>query len=248
MRYTFAVAVPAALLVAGMLMAAGCQKSPDRQAGTAGAPESGAPTATAPAPVAGENAPALPEGLLRAYFWECDSGVSLVMQNLLEEESIGLVMHGEMRKLPQVVAASGVRYSDGDFTFWTKGETAMFQRGSGPEIACREVRAKSLVEDARARGVLYRGRGNEPGWTVEVGPNDRLQFVTSFGEKKFEFAGATVANDDGTMVYAAQSGDDAIKVSVRQEACLDDMSGEPFDHSMVVEHGGKALRGCAVAL
>lgn len=248
MRYTFATAAPAALLVAGMLIAAGCQKSPDPQAGAAATPESAAPTTTAPAPIAGEPLAALPDGVLHAYFWECDRDVTLVMRNLLEQKSVGLEMHGESRLLPQVVAASGAKYSDGDFTFWTKGETATFQRGTGPEVACREVRAKSLVEDARLRGVLYRGRGNEPGWTLEVGPNDRLQFVTMFGEQKFEFAGATVANVDGTTVYAAQSGDDAIKVSVRQEACLDDMSGEPFDYRMVVEHGDRTLRGCAVAL
>jgi uncharacterized membrane protein len=244
MRYT----VPAALLALGLLVAAGCQKSPDQQPTTAATPEPAAPAASMPAPIAGEPATALPEGVLRAYFWECDRDVTLVMRNLLEERSVGLEIHGETHKLPQVVAASGAKYSDGDFTFWTKGETAIFQRGTGPEVACREVRAKSLVEDARARGVLYRGRGNEPGWTLEVGPNDRLQFVTMFGEQKFEFAGATVANVDGTTVYAAQAGEDAIKVSVKQEPCTDDMSGEPFDYRMVVEHGGQTLRGCAVAL
>jgi uncharacterized membrane protein len=244
MRYT----VPAALLALGLLVAAGCHKSPDQQPTTAATPEPAAPAASMPAPIAGEPATALPEGVLRAYFWECDRDVTLVMRNLLEERSVGLEIHGETHKLPQVVAASGAKYSDGDFTFWTKGETAIFQRGTGPEVACREVRAKSLVEDARARGVLYRGRGNEPGWTLEVGPNDRLQFVTMFGEQKFEFAGATVANVDGTTVYAAQAGEDAIKVSVKQEPCTDDMSGEPFDYRMVVEHGGQTLRGCAVAL
>ena len=248
MRFSLAATAPAALLVLGMLAAAGCQKSQDQASGTAATAESAAPAATVPAPVAGETPAALPEGVLRAYFWECDHDVTLVMQNLLEEKSVGLQIHGETHKLPQVVAADGAKYSDGDFTFWTKGDTATFQRGTGPEVACREVRAKSLVEDARARGVLYRGRGNEPGWTLEVGPDDRLQFVTMFGEQKFEFAGATVKNVDGTTVYAAQAGDDAIKVSVKQEACQDDMSGEPFDHSMVVEHGGRTLRGCAVAL
>jgi putative lipoprotein len=248
MRFSLAATAPAALLVLGMLVSAGCQKSQDHASSPAATLEPAAPAATVPAPVAAESAAALPEGVLRAYFWECDRDVTLVMQNLLEEKSVGLQIHGESRKLPQVLAASGVRYSDGDFTFWTKGDTATFQRGTGPEVACREVRAKSLVEDARARGVLYRGIGNEPGWTVEVGPNDRLQLVTDYGEKRLEFAGATVANDDGTMVYAARAGDDAIKVSVKQEACVDDMAGTNFDHRMVVEYGGKTLRGCAVAL
>ncbi len=247
MRFPITAAAPAALLALGMLAAAGCQKSQDQVSNAAGTPDPATPTATAPAPAASENAAALPEGVLHAYFWECDRDVTLVMRNLLEEQSVGLEIHGESHKLPQVVAASGAKYSDGDFTFWTKGDTATFQRGTGPEVACREVRAKSLVEDARVRGVLYRGIGNEPGWTVEIGPNDRLQLVIDYGEKKLEFAGATVANDDGSMVYAAQAGDDAVKVSVKQEACVDDMAGTNFDHSMVVEHGGKTLRGCAVA-
>jgi uncharacterized membrane protein len=248
MRFPLSAAAPAALLALGMLTAAGCQKSTDHSPKTTATPEPAAPAAAVPAPFAAETVAALPEGVLRAYFWECDRDVTLVMQNLLEENSVGLQIHGESRKLPQVVAASGVKYSDGDFTFWTKGDAATFQRGTGPEVACREVRSKSLVEDARARGVLYRGIGNEPGWTVEVGPNDRLQFVTDYGTAKFEFTGSTVANDDGTMVYAARAGDDAIKVSVKQEACVDDMAGANFDHSMVVEHGGRTLRGCAVAL
>ena len=240
MRFSPAAAAPSALLVLGMLASSGCQKSPDQQSSTTATPD--------PAPFADETASALPDGVLHAYFWECDRDVTLVMQNLLEEKSVGLQIHGESRKLPQVVAASGAKYSDGDFTFWTKGDTATFQRGTGPEVACREVRAKSLVEDARVRGVLYRGIGNEPGWTVEIGPNDRLQLVTDYGEKKLKFAGTTVANHDGSMVYAAKAGDDAVKVSVKQEACVDDMAGTNFDHSMVVEHGGKTLRGCAVAL
>lgn len=248
MRHSPVTAAPAALLAAAMLVAAGCQKSPDQQQQAAATTEPPAAAPAAPPPAATEPAAALPEGVLRAYFWECDRDFTLVMRNLPEEKAVGLDMHGESRKLPQVEAASGVKYSDGEFVFWTKGETATFQRGTGPEVACREVRAKSLLEDARARGVLFRGRGNEPGWTLEVGPNDRLQFVTMFGEQEFEFAGATVANVDGTTVYAAQAGDDAIKVSVKQEPCKDDMSGEPFDYRMVVEHGGRTLRGCAVAL
>jgi membrane-bound inhibitor of C-type lysozyme len=252
MRFPLAAAVPAALLMLGTLFTAGCHKAPDHPPKPAATPESASPAGTLPEPIAVDastpSAAAMPEGVLRAYFWECDNGVTLVMQNLLEEKSIGLEMHGETRKLPQVVAASGVRYSDGDFTFWTKGDTATLQRGSNPQVACREVRARSLVEDARARGLLYRGTGNEPGWTVEVGPNDRLQFVTDYGAAKFEFTGAAVSNDDGTPVYCAKAGDDVIKVRVKQEACADDMAGTNFDHSMVVEHGGKTYRGCAVAL
>jgi uncharacterized membrane protein len=32
------------------------------------------------------------------------------------------------------------------------------------------------------------------------------------------------------------------------EDCADDMSGQAFDHIMVVKHGGQTYRGCATAV
>lgn len=73
--------------------------------------------ATAPAEVAP------PEGVLRAYVWECEDGRRLNMKNLFRENAITLEMHEGPRNLPQVAAASGARCSDGSLTFWTKGGT-----------------------------------------------------------------------------------------------------------------------------
>ncbi len=131
MRFSLAAAAPAALLVLGMLAAAGCQKSQDQASNAAATPDLRADSHRCPRRLQTRPQSALPEGVLHAYFWECDRDVTLVMRNLLEEESVGLEIHGESRKLPQVVAASGAKYSDGDFTFWTKGDTATFQRGTG---------------------------------------------------------------------------------------------------------------------
>ncbi|CAM3551811.1 MliC family protein [Rouxiella silvae] len=42
---------------------------------------------------------------------------------------VSLVLDGIQLHLPQVVAASGTRYSDGHYTFWSKGNAALVQRG-----------------------------------------------------------------------------------------------------------------------
>lgn len=37
-------------------------------------------------------------------------------------------MDGNQLTLPHVVSASGARYSDGKYTFWSKGNTAFVER------------------------------------------------------------------------------------------------------------------------
>lgn len=80
---------------------------------------------------------ALPEGLRLYYTWECDGGLHLVMKNLIQDRAISLETHEGSRKLPQAVSASGVRYTDGTITFWTKGDTATYQREGGDPLNCR---------------------------------------------------------------------------------------------------------------
>jgi len=252
MRPSATAATSAPLFVATLVAMAGCNRGTDESAPTTApeqpaAIEQPAPPAT-PAGTIADVPP--PEGVLRAYVWNCDGGLTLRMKNLYREGAITLAMHEGPRKLPQVVSASGAKYSDGSLTFWTKGDTATFERQGSAPVNCREARYESLLADARERGVRYLGRGNEPGWTVEVGPGARLEFVTNYGQDRHSFDAATESGAEtaGARVVRAEHGDQRIKVSVTTEACTDDMSDEHFEQLMIVEYGGKAFRGCATAL
>jgi putative lipoprotein len=243
--------IAAALLVATLTMVAGCNRGGEEAAAPVAStpPAAVAPPVEAPAPAPAEE-PAPPEGVLRAYVWECDGGVKLNMKNLFREDAITLDMHEGPRKLPRVPSASGAKYSDGSITFWTKGGTATFERAGSAPVECRELRAASLLADARARGVLYRGTGNEPGWLVEIGPGNRLTYVTQFGEERHDFATIPERGGEeiGVRVFVADTDRGRFKVTVAKETCLDDMSGDEFDHRMLVEWGEETRRGCATAV
>jgi uncharacterized membrane protein len=115
-------------------------------------------------------------------------------------------------------------------------------------VQCEERRADSLREDARARGVVYRALGNEPGWVLEVGPAGRLSWTTNWGQDRFDFAQAQASTTpDGTTVFTAQQGDVSIRASIKAERCVDDGEVE-FDHVVTVESGGRTLRGCGTRL
>ncbi len=230
-----------------LIAAQGCQRKEAPVAETAAdaKPAASVPaTAPAPTPAADE----VPAGVLRAYVWHCADGQTLVMRNLVREKAIAIDFHDGTRRLDQTVSASGARYADSVVVFWTKGSTATLERQGAPPVQCEERRADSLREDARARGVVYRALGNEPGWVLEVGPAGRLSWTTNFGQDRFDFEQAQAATaPDGTTVYTAQQGDVSIKASIKAERCVDDGDVE-FDHVVTVESGGQTLRGCGTRL
>lgn len=192
-----------------------------------------------------------PEGALRVYVWRCEDGRKLTMRNLFRERAIEIDLDEGTQRLDQTVSASGVRYAnEGEaVVFWTKGDTARVERHGALPVPCRELRAESLREDARARGVIYRALGNEPGWTLEIGPDGTLDWTTNYGEERhvFEDAVETAGGDLTSRRFTASSAAQSIAVTVRVEPCTDD-AGVAFDYAATIEFAGGTLRGCAVRL
>ena len=251
-----AAVVPAMLLVAGIVTTSGCQRSgEDPAAAPADEPTGAAPPAATPAaahpPAAATPTDAPPEpDVLLAYVWQCDGGLTLRMKNLLRDDAVTVELHEGARKLPRVESASGAKYSDGSITFWNKGEAATWERTGTAAVDCRLDRYQSLLADARQRGVVYRGTGNEPGWHAEVGRDGHLLFVNQYGQERHEFAKSqlTESIEHGIRVYQADLGGQRLRITVSKEPCTDDMSGQAFDHRMVVKHGGQTYNGCATDL
>src|SRR4030095_13799592 len=136
------------------------------------------------------------------------------MKNLVRDDGISLELHEGTHKLPHVPSASGAKYADESIEFWTKGGTATYLHKPGAAIDCREVRAKSLVEDAKARGVVYRCPGNESGWTVEIGPGTVLRYETNYGAERHDYSDVQASGDAlaGGRVYRANRRDAALQI------------------------------------
>ena len=189
-----------------------------------------------------------PQGVLLAYVWDCDDGTSLTMKNLLREKAIVLDLHEGPRRLPQVVSASGAKYDDGSVSFWTRGDTAMFERKGSAIVNCRDNRARSLVADARARGVAFRGQGNEPGWILEISLPGTIVLNTNYGQERHEFQGATVTGDPASGAeYRAVKGDAQIGVAEEQRPWLEPAFGHrhrlSFPQAWEPNYVGAGLRG-----
>ena len=234
-----------ACIFGSLALASGCQRSEPTGPATPPAAAEPAAPAAAPTPAAAKADEDPPEGVLLAYVWGCDDGQTLNARNLWRENALALDFHEGTQRLDQTAAASGVRYATADesIVFHTKGGSATLERKGAAPVQCSERRADSLWADARARGVVYRGLGNEPGWTLETGPAGRVVFVTNWGQGRHVFEGATDAPATGGTVFTAAHGTDTLKATITAERCVD--AGEiEFDHTVVVDFGGTTLRGC----
>lgn len=145
-------------------------------------------------------------------------------------EAVVLHLDGRLFLLPQTMAASGVRYSDGERTFWTKGETAFLEIGG--VVAKRGcVLMQSALEDPHVPGGIV----DLPVFSrvsVDVAPfNERLRTASAAGEAWTEDAARIASEYVGGLegrVVAFLEVDDAGEgatgstVTLIREGLLDD--------------------------
>lgn len=224
------------------LSAAACQQTPE-------APPAAQAPAVTPAPAAARPAATDANAPLRAHVWTCDDGSTLHTSNATDANAIVLHLPDGDRRLPHVPAASGVKYEDVATLFWTKGTEATFERRPGGVLTCREQRALSLVADARARGVTFRGHGNERGWLLEIGPADTVTFEDRYGESRVTYVNVTTAKAaDGATTYTGTHAAGTIRVTLRQQPCQDSMNGDGFPTTVEVLVNGERRQGCGTSL
>ena len=105
--------------------------------------------------------------------------------------------------------------------------------------------ASSPWEEAKARGIIFRGVGNEPGWFVEVGQGNAptMRATLDYGERKVEVTGATPLSS--TYGYGGKTADGVLVVlRIKRETCSDGMSDERYPASAELKVGEQAYRGC----
>ena len=222
--------------------------SPVQPSGVTSKPAPAAPVPKAAAAAAPPATGTQPR--LLAQGWRCEDGRTLGTRVLPDAKAVELRIDNLRRNLPQVTSASGVRFEDTVWLFWNRGAQAMLQRKPAPPVYCNEVRALSLLEDARVRGVTFRGQGSAPGWFLEVGPDSRVVLSGQPGslgiEGRLEWPDLTGAPGSayGSTRYTAEGGGRRHVIVVLPDPCVDEISGERFPSAVLIEVEGRRLRGC----
>lgn len=196
----------------------------------------------------GVDAPAAASAQLATYAFECDDEQTFVLSRVAgKPDAMDLVLGERHQRLTHVRTGSGAQYTADGISVWIKGREAMLET-AGRVTTCREDRHRSILEDARARGVQFRASGNEPGWTWEL-LADRMVFVGAYGAERVTTSRADgAANTAQGAVYTGITGSHRLTARVLPGPCVDTMSGDPSASIVVVELDGKTYRGCGEAL
>ncbi|HDL8470476.1 TPA: MliC family protein, partial [Yersinia enterocolitica] len=81
--------------------------------------------------------------------YQCGGTKLTVMQDN-KQDKVSLVLDGKQLTLPQVRAASGAKYSDNHYTFWSKGNTAFVERDE--KVIINDCRLLTTPNDAILQG------------------------------------------------------------------------------------------------
>ena len=226
---------PVLLFVAALLLG-GCAASP----GDGGRSGAGQVASTAPL---------LPSllfagGAERFEAWRCTPQQDLV--TAFGERELRLwSAHGAYR-LPPAVVASGARYQLGDLSFWSKGGDAVVENARG-RLQCSAVMARATLTRQQRPGVMFHGRGNEPGWNVNLAHDaPELTLVLDYGAREMTLPYRVTAMDNanGRVLFASAVAEQSFELHVEAQACFDDMSGEPFPARVTLTFEDRTLRGC----
>jgi len=179
----------------------------------------------------------------RTLVFECDGLDFVVRQDAREVE---LYLPNRTVVAPQVPAASGAKYQEGDVTFWSKGDEASLEIGDRTWNGCRLVPQRAPWEDARLRGVMFRAVGNEPGWYLEIEPGSEMRFVGDYGSTTVSTPLPEPALDaaNGRTTWHAVTEANDLEVVFETRRCVDDMSGEEFEATVTLRLNGASYRGC----
>src|SRR5258705_3540200 len=186
---------------------------------------------------------------LAAYAFECDDEQTFVLSRIAgKTDALDLALGDRHQRLTHVRTASGAQYTADGFSVWTKGPEAMLEV-AGRVTTCRENRRRSILEDARARGVEFRASGNEPGWVWEL-LADRMVFIGAYGAERVttsrsEAPGGTTP---ASAVYAGAAEAHRLTARILAGPCVDTMSGDLSASTVEIELDGKRYRGCGEAL
>ncbi|CAM3874754.1 MliC family protein [Vreelandella rituensis] len=208
-------------------------------------------TASTSASAAFNTAPLLPSsffagGAEQFSAWHCQpANQHLVTATTGNGELRLWSLHGAWQ-LPAAVVASGARYQAGDISFWNRGEQAQVETPRG-QLQCRLAEQRDVFTRSDHPGVMFRGQGNEPGWSVDLAHDTpTLSLVLDYAtrEETRAYRVSVMDNENGRVVLESTRPDQPFRLRLEAGACFDDMSGKPFPTRVTLTFEGTQYSGC----
>lgn len=122
--------------------------------------------------------------------------------------------------------------------------TLVLTADNAAQLLFRRQEAAGL-QDARSRGIDFRGIGQEPGWLVELTDGGQISAVLDYGATTLTLpAPSSDTAEDGTVAYDASTDTDHLILRIKRKVCIDSMSGESHASTVELLVNDKPYQGC----
>lgn len=111
----------------------------------------------------------------------------------------------------------------------------------------RDTLTKTQQDTVVKKGPVFRCTGNEPFWALTVADTG-ISFYEDALEKTWNFSAENSSITDKKYIYKVSNNANDITIEITKEPCEDDMSGEPFDYSVIINKDGNNFTGCCKCL
>lgn len=161
-------------------------------------------------------------------------------------ESVRLLLPDTAVTLPHVVSASGARYGEGPYIYWSHGQEALLETPERTFTQCVSDEGGPGWRDAKARGVRFRAVGQEPGWILDVREDGAMDIEADYGEAIYHLppVDPEVDRGAGRSVYRVETEAHRAAIVIDDEPCRDVMSGWPYESTVSMTLDGREYRGC----
>ncbi len=103
--------------------------------------------------------------------------------------------------------------------------------------------ASNIYRAKRREGIDFTATGNEPGWVLDV-DFDSVMYFKSINSDSISFPVADIKENGKEQTFEADTEAGLFKISITEEPCTDDMSGEAFTHTVSVVTDKQEFQGC----
>ena len=156
------------------------------------------------------------------------------------------------RHLLLALALAGCSSRAGSTTDSAAARAGGADRAAAPSASVDTAGVRPATRDSTAAGTTasgeillpFRARGNEPGWSLDVGPKE-MTLVADYGERKVVAPTPAPTRSGDTTRWATRAQGHDVVVTVVDRLCHDGMSGFPFPRTVTVRLDGRELAGCA---
>ncbi len=86
-------------------------------------------------------------------------------------------------------------------------------------------------------GIDFTARGNEPFWSLDIDFDKQIKFtsLTDIAELNTPVVSGIKSDDGKSTVYHSITGAGEIKITITENTCFDNMSGEKFTHTVKIQ-------------